>query len=346
MKKFAIQVVYYALIWLPFQLTWHAILGWSDDQLAGWLGIKSPSVSHVYRAMVEFGPSLLLAGLAFYLYHLWWSRQADTSGVRDAQAKSQERREEIELQAPASKVPSGYLTAYETIHYLADESQWGAERDSYVSSDGLKRNALIDAPAEFRARAAEGRIGVYGASSHTGQHELIPKIYWMSYGLDLSKIYHPDAASSTAPATFEAGFHGVRIGKHTYSDLKIEAADVYSVWPRRKDVDAEFDAAFEWAALSREEAIKLLWRLRKVGVAIRNEPVPSEQLFPPWKAKYERWRHDVLLAAEKVDENLRHRLEVLDRLRPPPTLPVINRDHALCITITSEILLRLEERLP
>jgi len=239
-----------------------------------------------------------------------------------------------------------YLTAYEAIHYLADESQWGADTDSYMSADGLKRNALIDAPREFQARAAEGRIRAYGASSKTGNHELIPKTHWMSYGLDLSKIYKRDAVCSTTPTTFEAGFHAARGGKHIYSDLKIERADVYQVWPPHKEAEAEFDEAFEWAALSREEAISILWKLRKSGVAIRNEPVSAESLFPQWKAKYEKWRRDVILAAQKVDDNLSYRLEVLDRLRPPPTLPVINEDHARCITIASEILLRLEERLP
>ena len=168
----------------------------------------------------------------------------------------------------------------------------------------------------------------------------------MSYGLDLSTIYDSEAVGRTSPATFEAGYHGVRSGKHIYSDLKIEAADVYQVWPLRRKAKIEFDASFDTADLSREDAIRILWQLRKVGVAIRNEPVPSEQVFTAWKAKYEKWREDVLLAAEKVDENMRHRLEVLDRLRPPPSLPVINRDHAVCITIASEILSRLEERLP
>lgn len=110
--------------------------------------------------------------------------------------------------------------------------------------------------------------------------------------------------------------------------------------------DAEFNAAFEYAALSRNDAIKRLWKLREVGVAIRNEHVPSPEQYPAWKARYEKWRSDVLSMAEKVDENLRPRLEVLDRLRPPPSLPVVNEDHVLCIRIASEILLRLEERLP
>lgn len=255
------------------------------------------------------------------------------------------RREELRVQASTSKASGVYLTAWEVIHYLADESQWGVDKSAEVTPEGMHKNVQLEAPLEFQKRASEGRVTVYGASSKTGHHESIPKTYWMSHGLKLATIYDSEATSKTEPATFEAGFHAVRNGVLTYSDLKIEASDVYQTWPRRND-EAEFDAAFEWAALSREEAIKVLWKLRKDGVAIRNEPVPSEQLFPPWKAKYEKWRNDVLLAAEKVDENLRPRLEVLDQLRPPPTLPVINQDHALCITIVSEILLRLSEKLP
>lgn len=235
-----------------------------------------------------------------------------------------------------SETPSNtptYLTAYQMAHYVADESQWGLSKEA--------SNVLLLAPIEFKERASEGRITVYGASSETGLHELIPKTHWMSHGLDLSKLYKPEAISKTVPATYEASLHGTRTG---YSDLKIVAADVYRVWPRSDK--AKSSAAFDASAFSRDEAIKILWKLRRDGVAIRNEQVASDRQFPAWKAKYEKWRRDVLAVAEKVDENLRQRLEVLNQLRPPPTLPVINQDHALCIAIASEILLRLEERLP
>lgn len=344
-RRILISIGYAVGLWLPLQLAWHAILGWGDDQLAAWLGIKGPTVSQVYKALIEFGPSLVVAALVLWLYHLWWSREARANTGREIQPQTTARREGIEVITEKTKGPSEYLSGYEVVHYLADESEWGAEMHSHVSADGLKKNALLEAPGEFRTRAAEGKITVYGVSAQTGEHELIPKTHWMSYGLDLSKIYKPDAPSGTVPATFEAAFHGARSGKRGYADLKIEAAGVYEVWPRAKG-DAEFDAAFDVAASSREEAISRLWDLRRIGVAIRNEPVPSEQLFPPWKAKYEQWRAEVLAAADKVNEGLRQRLEVLDRLRPPPSLPVVSNEHARCIAIASEILLRLEERLP
>ena len=261
-----------------------------------------------------------------------------------ADASSREAR--TTLRSDGVEAPSDYMSAYQAVHYIADESQWGATRNAQVSEDGTRRNALIDAPSEFQSRAAEGKVKVFGASPETGRHELIPKTHWMSYGLDLSTVYKPDAAGRTTPATFEAGFHGARDGKHRYSDLKIEAADVRRVWPRRMDFDTAFDEAFEEASLTRDEAISALWKLRSVGVAIRNEPVPSADHFPAWRERYERWRKSVLAVAGKFDVGLQGRLEVLDQLRKAPNLPVVSQEHAKCITIASEMLLRLEERLP
>ncbi len=157
MKKLAIKIAYYVLAWAPLQLAWNAILGWSDDQLAAWFGITGPTVSQVYKALVEFGPSLLSAALAFYLYHLWWSRQADASAAPVAQLTEQERREELHGQASANKERSVYLTAYETIHYLADESQWGANTDSYVSPDGLQKERLVRGAGRVSGQSSRGQ---------------------------------------------------------------------------------------------------------------------------------------------------------------------------------------------
>ena len=128
---------------MPLQLAWHAILGWGDDQIAAWFGITSPTAPQVYKALIEFGPSL--------------------------------------------------------------------------------------------------------------------------------------AVVATAPATFEAGFHTVRVGKHNYSDLKVEAADVYQacgrmiVWegfhmkskPIKVFLSAYAKAREERLAREREEKERLaeeVWR--------------------------------------------------------------------------------------
>ena len=39
-----------------------------------------------------------------------------------------------------------YLTPYEAIHYLADDSQWGAAKKGEISPEGLKTHVLLTAP--------------------------------------------------------------------------------------------------------------------------------------------------------------------------------------------------------
>jgi hypothetical protein len=121
--------------------------------------------------------------------------------------------------------PPSYLTAYQVVHYLADESQWGSQRETL--------NALLHAPVEFRERAAEGKLMVYGANSITHLHEPIAKTFWMSCGLDISTIRHPSLTSRTAPATLESSVAADSIP--IYSGLNIEAEDVYRTWPKRVD---------------------------------------------------------------------------------------------------------------
>jgi hypothetical protein len=242
------------------------------------------------------------------------------------------------LSAAASSTVT-YLIPYEAIHYLADESQWGEEKADTINAEGMHYNALLEAPEEFQKRAAEGRIRVFGFNSGTRKHEEIDKTHWMSFGI-LPRVFRPGEDVRTEPTTLESAFYQ----GEGYSDLKITAADVYRTWPR--SIAAEYRAEFDLLNMTKEEAVEALWRLRKLGVVIRNEHLSSEKEFAGWKAKYDKWREDVLAVADRFGEGLRPRLEVLDQVRQPPTLPAINGEHALDISVASEILLRLEERLP
>jgi hypothetical protein len=124
-----------------------------------------------------------------------------------------------------------YLTANQAIHYIADESQWGASKAREVTSEGLRKNVLLEAPEEFRQRAAEGKVRVYGASPTTHEHALIDKTHWMTFQLDHASIFREDAEGKTEMAGFEGGFYG-RPG-HTL--LQIEAEDVYRTWPKERN---------------------------------------------------------------------------------------------------------------
>ena len=57
-------------------------------------------------------------------------------------------------------------------------------------------------------------------------------------------------------------------------------------------------------------------------------------------------RLDVLEAAGYYSPNLRRRLEVLDRVRLPPQIPMHAGEHQKGVEIMSEILLRIDENLP
>ncbi len=96
----------------------------------------------------------------------------------------------------------------------------------------------------------------------------------------------------------------------------------------------------------RQATINALWELRRLGVELRNESVKSEAELLAWMPRYGKRRADVLSAAERFGPNLKYRLEVLDRLRDPPNLPVFDRTHGTAITVMSEILLRMGENLP
>src|SRR5260221_13758472 len=90
---------------------------------------------------------------------------------------------------PATAAQHIYLTPYQVVHYLADESEWGTMKELEKSAEGLNYFVLVEAPVEFQKRAAEGKITVYGMSSKTHAHEEINKTFWMSCGFDYSTLF-------------------------------------------------------------------------------------------------------------------------------------------------------------
>ena len=94
---------------------------------------------------------------------------------------------------------------------------------------------------------------------------------------------------------------------------------------------------------ARQNALNVLWKLRSEGIAMRNEPLVSENEVGPWKAKMNEWRDKVLVQAGIVNENLRSYLERLDRTEPiPVNIFPRNGDHELTLRIMSEVLRRME----
>lgn len=97
---------------------------------------------------------------------------------------------------------------------------------------------------------------------------------------------------------------------------------------------------------ARQAALNALWRLRSEGISMRNDEVLSDRQFVDWQQRFNAWRENVLLEAEKVNVNLKFYLERLDQMRPPPgNIQIFNPEHGRLAHITSEILQRLQEYL-
>jgi len=127
---------------------------------------------------------------------------------------------------------SKYMTAYEALHYLANESKWGAMLRKHVVQDYIQdhlvtitKNPLLEAPGEFRRIAQEGNIKAIGRLNCSGTHVHIPGIYWMSATLSYESLSR-QAVSRTEPAVPNPK------GVPTYDDVRISRKDVERTWPR------------------------------------------------------------------------------------------------------------------
>jgi len=124
---------------------------------------------------------------------------------------------------------TGFLTPHQVVHYLAEESAWGAQLALEKAPDGSNKNVLLEAPTEFQERASEGLVRVYGIRSIGSKRELIDKAHWKSYGFDLDGLFEQsDGECQTSPTVWP-----VPTEMNCYSGLKIDAKGVYRAWPRK-----------------------------------------------------------------------------------------------------------------
>jgi hypothetical protein len=169
--------------------------------------------------------------------------------------------------APTSTEPAqGYMTAYEVIHYLADDSEWGNETRQYVGADGMRKSALLDAPAEFKRVAEQGTIRAVGRLSNVGQHTPITCTYWISATLHPFSLYNREI-SETIPSVPNPD------GIPVYHSVRLIRADVVRLWPRCTTIatripllDILHEAeAFGWPLQKRDVSQRFTQGLRQVG---------------------------------------------------------------------------------
>jgi hypothetical protein len=83
-----------------------------------------------------------------------------------------------------------YMTSYEALHYLADDSEWGDQIRQYVGEMDkitIRKNPLLEAPSEFKRIAEQGKLETLGRLNGDGPHVPIPATYWMSEPLRLCR---------------------------------------------------------------------------------------------------------------------------------------------------------------
>ncbi len=167
-------------VWLPLQLVWNAILGWGDDQLAVLLGMKNPSVSQVYEALIELGPSLALAAMVFYAYHRtmqrWDARQLAGFGNSNDKRQTLEKEDSnatsketlVSMKEAATKV---YSVARPIRHFWAVVAEDNAKKPSFMGMPS-RDDKILGTISNLIA----GKIPIYGEASPSRERELIENV--------------------------------------------------------------------------------------------------------------------------------------------------------------------------
>jgi hypothetical protein len=120
-----------------------------------------------------------------------------------------------------------YMTAYEVIHYLADDTEWGTQARQYLNADGMRKNVLFEAQAEFKRIAEQGNIHPVGRLNGGGQHVQIPDTYWMAATINPFSLGSPDISQTMAAVPNPDGIP-------VYKNVRILRADVERAWPASK----------------------------------------------------------------------------------------------------------------
>jgi hypothetical protein len=123
-----------------------------------------------------------------------------------------------------------YMTAYEAIHYLADESEWGDGIRSLSDPQERRNGIVFGTLAEWKRVAEQGNIRAFGILNGVGLAVPIPDIYWISATINAFSIDNP-SISQTMPVAPNPD------GIPVYKNVRILRADVEGAWPKRKAKD-------------------------------------------------------------------------------------------------------------
>lgn len=153
----------------------------------------------------------------------------DRAGSATKEQQTEPSPQEIEKTVAPDAPP--YMTAYEALHYMADQSAWGSSVRESASTQNIighgdvtmKRIPIYEACFVFSKGARESKIEVLGRLGGNGPHVQIPHTDWLTIGIDNNtlKMRQTSQTTSITPTGTVP----------LYTDLQIRRGDVYRVWP-------------------------------------------------------------------------------------------------------------------
>jgi hypothetical protein len=167
------------------------ILKWAFDHfLWDWL-------ANFLEVKRHFKEATLIASVSSYvipflivvvcIVSLYWLVHLDLGGRARQPVSSLSRSPawcQKDVEPAATDDTNRYMTAYQAIHYLADESDWG-ERTRRTRTrfdevpNGMRTNPLFVAQNEFKTIAERSAIHAIGRLNGEGVHVDIPERYWL-----------------------------------------------------------------------------------------------------------------------------------------------------------------------
>jgi hypothetical protein len=241
MPDVAKKIIWSALLSIPSAIvglvaqkvlqTW-GVLSPFSEWLGGWLKmhVSPPQAGWTVAGIIT---------LAAYATLLWlvWKRHripkanVGLAGISKQPSFSSQSSAVTQKDAESSDALdiNSYMTVYEAINYLADDSEWGEGTRRIRTRfdevpDGMRTNPRLVAQNEFKKIAERGVIHAIGRLNGEGTHVDIPERYWSSATIYPFSLHNPDI-SQTMPAVPNPD------GIPVYKDVRILREDVERAWP-------------------------------------------------------------------------------------------------------------------
>jgi hypothetical protein len=187
--------------------------------LRGYYIEQASVIAYTLANLIPFVSAIIIVGLIYLALRYELTRNP---------AGSTQSTQPVPIETQLSVLPgSQYMTAYETLHHLTDESEWGMRVRREIANEPL--TLFTYAVNEFQRASQEGHIRTLGRPADgSGDHLAIANTYWFSATLDLESILNRQI-SRTRPTTPDRP--GIRI----FVDLRVTRAGVYKTWRQAAD---------------------------------------------------------------------------------------------------------------